>query len=531
MLRGLKSASFPHNWPDYCLNPLDLTRTNIILEFLDQSMRRSKRLSVFVLCAIPLFLTACADRNGSGAGLTGSDAALAVIKRRRPGKPDPTPVDTAPVVPPVVVPPVVVPPVVVTPVSGGCVLQKADAPVSIAFCETFDQPAAVVTKAGQLNQTLWGVSRLNTHVNPSQGLLNDFFPATITGCGGLMSVLPPHDVRICNGRVYEAANDAEGQTTIALYPKQPFDFTGRTGTVSFDVSLDSQGPHAAWPEFWITDKPVPAPSDSRPGNYAWGRNEFGVSFSSKCGAGYSGIDRISTVRNYVVEHVSFTNPLPYVEGHGQCFKSEGATGRLNHVEIRMNASGAEVYVSEPGSTTLILVAKVNVSLPLTRGLVWLVDAHYNANKFDTQGDHEFAWDNLAFDGPKTYRDLGFDVADSYTSSRLAGATQLGYNLEGTNRTFQINGVYRVQAPTGALAVFNYFVCFNNVVPSFRFNGGPWHDTPTPYADDLCGWRAIDVSVPVSEVHDGTNTIEFRAGPSWIVLSNISLILVAGAPVP
>ena len=44
-----------------------------------------------------------------------------------------------------------------------------------------------------------------------------------------------------------------------MYSKQPFDFAGRTGTVSFDVTNDSDGTHAVWPEFWVTDQPVPAP--------------------------------------------------------------------------------------------------------------------------------------------------------------------------------------------------------------------------------------------------------------------------------
>src|SRR5581483_9367686 len=47
--------------------------------------------------------------------------------------------------------------------------------------------------------------------------------------------------------------------SLAMYPKQPFDFAGRTGTVVFDVSDDSGGMHAAWPEFWVTNLPVPDP--------------------------------------------------------------------------------------------------------------------------------------------------------------------------------------------------------------------------------------------------------------------------------
>src|SRR5262249_32660464 len=74
------------------------------------------------------------------------------------------------------------------------------------------------------------------------------------------------DIVLCNGQLRDSLNDNptgayEAGTVMALtmYPKQPFDFAGRTGTVSFEVSNDSQGSHGAWPEFWITNLPVPAP--------------------------------------------------------------------------------------------------------------------------------------------------------------------------------------------------------------------------------------------------------------------------------
>jgi hypothetical protein len=495
-------------------------------------MRRSDRLSVSVLCGLSLATAACTANSRSDTGLADRGAGASIAQPAAAATHASTPAVSEVSAAALQQASAVASTAVTTdPLpSAGCVLEKADAPVNVAFCETFDQPAPVLTRSGQLDQTLWGVSRLNTFVNPSQGLLNNYYPTSIIGCGLTAKVMAPNDVRICNGRVYESANDMEGQTTVALYPKQPMDFTGRTGTVSFDVNLDSQGPHAAWPEFWITDKPIPAPSDGRASNYSYARHQFGVTFGLGCGVGYSGVDRVSIVRNYKLEHITFANPLPYVEGHGQCFKSESATGRLNHVEIRMSATNAEVWVREPGATRMRLVASATLDMPLTKGLIWLVDAHYNANKFDTQGDHTFAWDNVAFDGPKTYRDLGFDVPDAHTPARVPNVSQLGYNVEQKPVAFTIPGVYRKQPPTGALMVFNYFVCVNNIVPSFRVNGGPWHDTPSPYTDQ-CGWRSIDVSVPVSEIRDGANAVEFKAATGWAVLTNISLILVAGAAVP
>ena len=70
----------------------------------------------------------------------------------------------------------------------------------------------------------------------------------IQTCNGTKTVTPPNDVVICNGQLREASNDnpsggfeAGGVTMLAMYPKQPFDFAGRTGTVSFDISNDSHG--------------------------------------------------------------------------------------------------------------------------------------------------------------------------------------------------------------------------------------------------------------------------------------------------
>ena len=98
---------------------------------------------------------------------------------------------------------------------------------------------------------------------------------------------------ICNGQLREATNDNPSGvfdngtvTVLAMYPKQPFDFAGRTGTVSFDVSNDSHGTHSAWPEFWMTDLPIPAPFghffNSLP------PNGFGVRFGGMAPAGGQG---------------------------------------------------------------------------------------------------------------------------------------------------------------------------------------------------------------------------------------------------
>ena len=59
------------------------------------------------------------------------------------------------------------------------------------------------------------------------------------------------------------------------------------------------------------------------------------------------------------------------------------------------------------------------NLTLTQGLIWIEDVHYNAEKAHEQNPavpdqriHTYAWDNVAFDGHATYRDLSYDVLDA-----------------------------------------------------------------------------------------------------------------------
>ncbi len=93
---------------------------------------------------------------------------------------------------------------------------------------------------------------------------------------------------------YEAINDNndggfdDGDVAVlAMYPKQPFDFANRTGTVSFDVSNDA-GPHGAWPEFWMSDLPVPAPFNHFDSWQSLPNNGFAVRFDAVAPIGEQG---------------------------------------------------------------------------------------------------------------------------------------------------------------------------------------------------------------------------------------------------
>jgi len=403
-----------------------------------------------------------------------------------------------------------------------CKFQKATQPLRVAFCDSFDAPRSnPATRSGDLDAELWGVSRISTKVNIGQNENNWFYSAKLQGCGATQTVLPPRDVRICNGRLVEAASDRGEIPTLALYPKQPFDIAGRTGTVVFDVSADSDGPHAAWPEFWWTDQPVPTPHAELSSEFPYARHAFGFVLTLQCPNNQIGVEKMYAIRNYAVSELPFSST--------GCVNKGSVTGGLNHFEVRINQNRVEVWATNPGSTTIKQVAvATNAGLSLTRGLIWLEHVQYNACKYDDQCQHTFAWDNVGFDGPATYRDLSFDAQDALVRID-SGTVALGYPVSSAGTSIRVPGVMRRQTPTGAIVTFNWFP-YNRSVPQISVNGGPVRNTPWPFDPATYGWRTIAVPVPLSEVVDGNNTVRFTSGDETVV-SNVNLILIAGAPVP
>jgi len=69
----------------------------------------------------------------------------------------------------------------------------------------------------------------------------------------------------------------------------------------------------------------------------------------------------------------------------------------------------DVYATERVSHLSCDLLTDRLLLPMQiyrfRAIIWLQDAHYNADKGEpaSQRQHTFVWDNVAFDGPFTYR--------------------------------------------------------------------------------------------------------------------------------
>ena len=431
---------------------------------------------------------------------------------------------------------------------GSCTLQLATSP--LAFCDTFDAPAGTGNRSGDLNGTVWGVSRIIGGANFGQGMANAAAPTSLAGCGGTSTVLPPHDVIVCNGQLREATNDNGGVTVLAMYPKQPFDFAGRTGTIGFDVSNDTHGTHAAWPEFWMTDKPVPAPFNHFDSWIAFPQHGFGVRFAAQVGPGQYGlcpdndnttrwtVDSAVVVRNYVYEDTNGFGARSSLKLTPlDCVTSPpDGSGVTNHIELRVSQNQIDVYAADAGKTSPLkhIAVLTNANLTLSRGLVWLEDVHYNADKggAPSQRMHTFAWDNVAFDGPFTYRDLSFDALDANVPTGRDGTVNLGK----TSGAGQFSSWSVLGMPTGPTAesvrvLFNFFHQDAPSVLNLTVNGHS-HVVPWPYPETQgFTWRTLAVSIPITDLVPGTNMVTIGANQT-VVTSNVNIVLVnAGAPAP
>jgi hypothetical protein len=429
-----------------------------------------------------------------------------------------------------------------------CSLQLAASP--LAFCDTFDAPAGIGNRSGDLNGHVWGVSRILGETNFGQGTANAAPPTTLLGCGGTSTVLPPRDVIICNGQLREATNDnASGMfdagtvTVLAMYPKQPFDFAGRTGTVGFDVSNDTHGTHAAWPEFWMSDTPVPAPFNHFDSWIAFPQHGFGVRFAAQVGPGQYGfcpnhdntsrwtVDSAVVVRNYVYEDTNgFGTRSSLTVTPLDCVTSPpDYSGVMNHVELRINQNQIDVFATDAGTTTPLkhIAVVKNANLTLTRGLIWLEDAHYNADKggAPSQRMHTFVWDNVAFDGPFTYRDLSFDAPDAVVPVGSNGVINLGKtSWANQSSTWNVPAMPAGPSAAAVRVLFNFFHYDPPNALNVTVNGHP-HVAPWPYPERQgFTWRTLAVTIPISDLVAGTNTVTIGADQP-ITTSNVNIVLV------
>jgi hypothetical protein len=416
---------------------------------------------------------------------------------------------------------------------GGC--------TGMTFCDGFDVAHAVTNRSGQLDGSIWGVSRFVGYQNLS-GRYNLIANTPMQGCSG-GTVAPPNDVQVCGGQLHDAMNDNGDVAVLAMYPKQPFDFAGRTGKIVFDVSNDTGGTHAAWPELWITDRPVPAPFTHFSSWVAVPQHGVGLRFAHSNGfaetsgvncAGKWTLDSAIVSRNYVVTDSTQVSGLDIQVLDCVSF---GSAAAMNHVEVNVNVNSAEVWATDAGGSVLKHIATVNgLGLTFTRGLVWIEDAHYNGDKEGPpfQSIHTFVWDNVGFDGPFTYKDASYDVLDA-NADNGDGTHNEGWATPLTVSTVPMDGSLIPVAASSRL-MFNFYSYNAPLTFTYTVNGHP-NTGAWPYPDNQTfSPKTVSFDVPKTELLPGPNTISITANQSAII-ANINLVLVdvttnaGGTPTP
>src|ERR1700722_3715848 len=452
------------------------------------------------------------------------------------------------------------------PIAGNCGMQLGG---PVIFCETFDikKDPTIQSRTGDLDPNVWGVSRATGNVNFGGRSYNGWAASNpLQTCTGTVTAAPPNDIVICNGQLREATNDnptgafdAGTVTTLAMYPKQPFDFAGRTGTVSFDISNDSHGTHSAWPEFWMSDLPVPTPFNHFDSWQALPQNGFAVRFAAAAPAGQRGlcpngrnlnmprwtVDSAVVVRNYVMDDTVGLGGVRTNLATKQLdcvISSPDDSGITNHVELKVSQKQIDVYATDAGvaptAATLRHIAVItNANLTLTRGLIWLEDVHYNADKGapPSQKQHTFVWDNVAFDGPFTYRDFSYDALDVNQPNAATKTLDLGkFSLLNQTTSWNVPNMPANPQAAAVRVLFNFYTQFQAVptVLNVIVNGHA-HSVPWPYPDKLINtWRTFAVTVPITDLVAGTNVVQIGSDDATVV-TNVNIVLVdvpGGVPV-
>ena len=398
-----------------------------------------------------------------------------------------------------------------------------------AFCEPFEG-ARPGGRGGDLDETRWSVARWGHQVQylweraPASTYRDGHvFPSTF--CGAPFSgILPDDDFKICDGvgvagehsqQLDEVFDDQGDYGVTAMRIRQPFDFTGREGTIVWDVDAKVNPlnfGHGWWFEIWITADPAPLPHHQGSGVLSFPRQ--GVGFAFQFGADCpedatwrSGLETIFVTDGYQIVH-----QIPFFaldELPQRCFVV--ADGVLNHFELRLSAGRAELWASDAGAPASLVQRAVIAPLDLafSRGYVHLEHGGFNAAlDGNVTPSQTFRWDNIGFDGPILVTPRGYDVPDPGTPGQ-GGAAQIGWFLDGGPQAFTLHGVDLSGATSAKLGFV--FDATPGVQLAYQVNGGPAHTFSYPETTAYAGQGGVhgfSVDVPLAELSPGDNTLVF-----------------------
>jgi hypothetical protein len=302
----------------------------------------------------------------------------------------------------------------------GCGLPNA------AFCDTFDAPAQIRGRGGELDATLWGASRMHGQLSITRSM--GIGMALIPECRLGMStrVWPDGDTLICDPTpdvsshhlLVGAASQNYGQNGYRI--RRPFDFANRTGTIVFDATVNLLSPLQGWVSLAITEDAISMPGYSILGNDEGSiipKNAVEIHF-----ANYGDQTRLSVRNVQVFEDYVDT---VYVPPQGTTTAPSFQAGKLNHFEAQISEDSIRVTITQPSADGVTFGAPVfdytvTRRLPFSRGYVHLSVHNHAMLKYTQPGgqvpsiiDATVAQlDNVGFDGPVIGHFREYEVPDA-----------------------------------------------------------------------------------------------------------------------
>lgn len=407
-----------------------------------------------------------------------------------------------------------------------CKINNVNATEQMAFCDQFIVPAKGANRGrgGDLDSTRWSFNRLTQDVN--SGAINDFAPSEAQFCRIKKIVVPDNDSFICGlefgepNHWMESMNDDGNYVMNSARITQPFDFSGRTGIISFDVDAHSLGPHDVWPEVWITEEPMQGPHLDHPATHQFPKKAVGFIINADCGdqTGKSNsLSDIEIFNNYVANSLDVDQCDP-----NSIFTTE--PDNANHFEIHISQTSIEFWGSNAGGGNFRkLQAFNNLAIPFTRGYVHFQHAQYNAAKFGPINTGTFHWHALGFDGPVLPADRTYEVPDSLTKSD--NNINIGYI---TPFDYTFHNVDLSNAKQAYLALNTYY--FDNT-PSIAYtiNGSQHTYSNAMSSPGGFQWNYVQIPLNLAELKQGANSITINTSGNCnygcTILANIDLDIV------
>jgi hypothetical protein len=383
----------------------------------------------------------------------------------------------------------------------------------------------------------------------ANGLAVGIGMATLPTCrAGLPAeVVPDGDTVICDPNASIDSNHLliavgaqnYGQNSYRI--RQPFDFAGRTGKISFDAEAFVVSGLLGFVSIAVTEDPMSIPSfgagakgTSNDEGAIVPRNGFEVIFQNTC-QGYF-MPTVVGIRMFNVFHDSQATytvpPDPPV-----CVST--AEGKLNHFEIdvaedKVTVSATPVSANGKTFDALKQLYTAPVKLGFSRGYV-IISVHNHAtikyshdNGFGATHPYDAwvaRWDNVGFDGPVITETREVEVPDSLTQGMDNGqpVTNIGYRVAdvaiGPSGSLKFHGVNLDHVASARLALSTWYLnsppdAVSKFVLRYRWNGGTWHDRPVT-AEEIAtltggnnqGAIAQTIDVMLSDLMAGENTLE------------------------